>query len=260
MTLLAPFDVQRDKEIQDFNYEVDALEDEHVRREVHTTKIVAEEEQNDESANKHDYNDNSFTNNSQKNKRTRKIRGKPKPKETQLPRLQNTPDEKPKPTSLKMKREQKKSIDMFKEEVRSDDNSEPHPIIPNFSGNNNKGQPQIVKEKSKFSFAASNANLQPAIPPPFRKPIPSMESVNGFGDFGNMDDPMYFKMLNRSIEKMPQTVSREFMDHNNDHEDRVNNVFRNFSTPFASGEFGRIFEQPNDQHRNLIHPTPKYQK
>jgi hypothetical protein len=41
MTLLAPFDceVQRDKEIQDFNYEVDALEDEHVRRGVHTTKL-----------------------------------------------------------------------------------------------------------------------------------------------------------------------------------------------------------------------------
>lgn len=33
-----PFDIKNDKEIQDYNYEVDALEDEHVRREVVTTK------------------------------------------------------------------------------------------------------------------------------------------------------------------------------------------------------------------------------
>lgn len=46
MTMLAPFDSQRDKEIQDYNYEVDALEDEHARREVHTTRTVDKDESN----------------------------------------------------------------------------------------------------------------------------------------------------------------------------------------------------------------------
>lgn len=39
-TLCRPFAVDQDKEIQDFNYEVDALEDEHVRRDVVTTKVM----------------------------------------------------------------------------------------------------------------------------------------------------------------------------------------------------------------------------
>ena len=38
------------------------------------------------------------------------------------------------------------------------------------------------------------------------------------------------------------------------------NLFEQFPHSFASGEFGGIFENQNDQHRNLIHPTPKYQK
>jgi len=35
-----PFDIKKDKEIQDYNYEVDALEDEHVWRDVVTTKPI----------------------------------------------------------------------------------------------------------------------------------------------------------------------------------------------------------------------------
>ena len=261
MTLLAPFDVERDREIQDFNYEVDALEDEHIRRDVHTTKLVPEEEQSSEPVTKQDVNENNNANNSQRIIKNKKNRDKGKNKESQAPK--QTPkvaEDRTKQTSWKTKREKKKSFDLYKEEYRSDDNSEPHPIIPTFSGGN-KSTYQAPKEKSKFSFGPANTNLPPAIPPPFsRKPNPSMESGNGFGTFDNMDDPMYFKMLNRSFEKIPQTVSREFMDNNNDHNDRMHNVFKGFNTPFASGEFGKMFEPQNEQNRNLIHPTPKYHK
>lgn len=34
------FDYKQEKNMKDYNYEVDALEDEHVRRGVHTTKTV----------------------------------------------------------------------------------------------------------------------------------------------------------------------------------------------------------------------------
>jgi hypothetical protein len=58
---------------------------------------------------------------------------------------------------------------------------------------------------------------------------------------------------------MPHSISREFMERANN-DKFVGNVFEPFNTPFASGEFGGIFEHQNEHHRNLIHPTPKYQK
>lgn len=68
-----------------------------------------------------------------------------------------------------------------------------------------------------------------------------MES-NGLGAFDHYDDNLnYFNMLNKSIEKMPQTISREFMERsNNDQPEHrpSTNIFRSF-TPFASGEFGK---------------------
>jgi len=283
MTLLAPFEVQRDKEIQDFNYEVDALEDEHVRREVHTTKIVDKEES--DSVIKQEPSDNSYTDNSTKNnKRTRKAKANVKPKQNkvQTPDSTRNIEEKVKPTSLQAKRDSKKSFEIYKDDYSNDDNSEsPYPL-PRFSPNiglnpqlpkANPSKPPLLfsqigarmkenpekKEQNRFSFAATTTNLPPAIPPPFRKPVPSIESINELGGFGHLDDPMYY---NKSMEKMPQTISREFMDrHNHDHHENktTHNVFKSF-TPFASGEFGMLFDNQNDMHRNLLHPTPKYQK
>lgn len=86
--------------------------------------------------------------------------------------------------------------------------------------------------------------------------------MNGLGGFEQMDDSMYFNMLNKSIEKMPQTISREFMERNNQDQNEhktTNNIFKSF-TPFASGEFGKLFENQNEHGRNILHPTPKYQK
>jgi hypothetical protein len=117
-------------------------------------------------------------------------------------------------------------------------------------------------EGHRFSFAATTTNLQPAIPPPFKKPIPSMESMGGYGGFNENfgDEPLGFNMLKGSIERGPHSISQEFMVKNNDeHHHKMNNsMFRNFSNMFASGEFGKMFDNQNEQPRNIIHPTPKY--
>jgi hypothetical protein len=89
----------------------------------------------------------------------------------------------------------------------------------------------------------------------------SVESLgNGIGDFDNIDESLNFNMIKGSMERMPASISREFMErHNNDHNDNKSyGVFKSF-TPFASGEFGKIFDH-NDQPRNLYNPKPKYQK
>lgn len=287
MTLLAPFETHRDKEIQDFNYEVDALEDEHVRREVHTTKVIVEDD-NDIPV-KNEPSENSIANNSNKgsNKRSRKGKGRGKTKQTVDTRnIVKNDEEKVKYPSLQAKREAKKSFDIFKDEDQSDNNidlpfaSEPKfvstfgrnnqesrltppkkPIFGTFGGMYTKPIME-KKEGNRFSFAASPNTLAPAIPPPFKKPMMSVESINGGlgGGFEHMDD-IYFNLMNKSIEKIPQT-SRDFMERNhhdqNDNK-QTSNVFKSF-TPYSSGEFGKLFDNDNENPRNLLQPTPRYQK
>lgn len=281
MTLLAPFDEQRDKEIQDFNYEVDALEDEHVRREVHTTKIVAEEEEAPPQ------NEPSEVSNEQSEsrgiKRSRKGRGRGKKMSPpQTPSIKV--EEKPKYPSLQVKREAKKSFDLPKDNatekvsdagfhltsrfgpspgnpIAKPPTAKKSPIL--FSQISNRVMGSSDRRDNKSPFASNGNALQPAIPPPFKKPMMSMESMNGgLGGYDPMDDGVSFNMLYKSIEKMSPSVSREFMDRhhadNNDHKN-ANNIFESF-TPFASGEFGKLFDNNHEQHRNLLHPTPKYQK
>jgi hypothetical protein len=293
MTLLAPFGMQRDYDIQDFNYEVDALEDEHVRRDVHTTKVIADEDSNSNNlVEKHDDNGNS---DSAKNtsKRSRKPRGKTQHKAhykatppTQKQNLKSIKEEQPVPQNkIQNKRQAKKSFDLFNGDDRSDNHSEsPYSITPSFIANLNRSshlgqrdldkQPllfsqinhQIKKEEksqdqSNFPFGKSPNNLAPAIPPPFKRPMLSVESIgNGIGDFSNIDDSLNFNMIKGSMERMPASISREFMErNNNDHNDNKGyGVFKSF-TPFASGEFGKIFDN-NEQPRNLYNPKPKYQK
>jgi hypothetical protein len=293
MTLLAPFGMQRDYDIQDFNYEVDALEDEHVRRDVHTTKVIADEDSNSNNqVERHDDNGNSDSAKNT-NKRSRKPRGKTHHKAhskatppIQKQNLKSIKEEQPVPQNkIQNKRQAKKSFDLFNGDDRSDNHSEsPYSITPSFIANLNRSshlgqreldkQPllfsqinhQIKKEEksqdqSNFPFGKSPNNLAPAIPPPFKRPMLSVESIgNGIGDFSNIDDSLNFNMIKGSMERMPASISREFMErNNNDHNDNKGyGVFKSF-TPFASGEFGKIFDN-NEQPRNLYNPKPKYHK
>lgn len=287
MTLLAPFGMQKDYEIQDFNYEVDALEDEHVRRDVHTTKVLADDDSN--SIQHLDKQENNGYSDSAKNdnKRARKSRVKPLPKPipVQKQNLKIIKEDKPIPqTKIQDKRQAKKSFDLFNGDDRSDNHSEsPYSIAPSFLANLTRSPQLIQREQNKpllfsqinhqikkeeknqdhsnFPFGASSNNLAPAIPPPFKRPMLSVESIgNGIGDFDNIDESLNFNMIKGSMERMPASISREFMErHNNDHNDHKSyGVFKSF-TPFASGEFGKIFDH-NDQPRNLYNPKPKYQK
>jgi hypothetical protein len=311
MTLLAPFEITRDSGIHDFNYEVDALEDEHVRREVHTTKIVIEEDTQQENNEKYSdvdryksgLSDNSYNDNSQNDNRRGRKRGrgrqkvpvnvpkmvKHEPEPVQkLSNFRNKRDRKasehsPNPFAISSHERQpsKKSFDWPKE-GGEDHSDAPSPIMPTNSAMPRTNAPQLNKvpllfsqmgasvkqeldrervEGHRFSFAASNNNLQPAIPPPFKKqPIPSMESMHGLGNFENYDESLYFSMLNKSIERGPHSISQEFMAKNADDQQNKNtaNSFRTFGNAFASGEFGKMFEGSNDQQRNILHPTPKY--
>jgi len=287
MTLLEPFEQHKDKEIQDFNYEVDALEDEHVRREVHTTKVVIDEETEQKA--KNEQSENSYANASNKdtNKRTRKAKGRGKLEATSP--IKNTIKneiEKPKYSSLQNKRESKKSFDLFNNEDQSDNNGEnpffnetkfeegalrnipepkmstqKRPMFNPFGAISNKPGIDKMKEGNKFSFAASSTHLPPAIPPPFKKPMMSMESYNGFGGGFDHHDDIYMNALGKSTERLAQT-SRDFMERN--HQEQIDpkqtsQMFKSF-TPYSSGEFGKLFDNENDQPRNLLHPTPKYQK
>ena len=220
MTLLAPFESTKDKEIQDFNYEVDALEDEHVRREVHTTKVIMDDSPSEQDVRQevilNDYSDDTNKNKKLKNGRGR---GRIQPVNV-LKKDVNINEEKPKFGSIKEKREAKKSFELYRDDYKSDDNSEPpQPIIPHFSGlskdnspnfkkkeqtspmnfNYFRQKPQEMLEKkdipisSRFSFASPNPNLQPAIPPPYRRPIPSMESVHGL-EYDNIYEVYCFRL------------------------------------------------------------------
>lgn len=161
MTLLAPFEVQKDKDIQDYNYEVDALEDEHVRREVHTTKIVVDEESDTplkQEASDHSYNDNSGLN----NQRTKKGRGRGKQKQSPIQNAKPV-EEKVKYPSLKAKREAKKSFDFLNGDDHSDNNSElPYPSIPKYSPtlgqNTHAGSENKIKQSLTFSQIGARVN------------------------------------------------------------------------------------------------------
>lgn len=103
------------------------------------------------------------------------------------------------------------------------------------------------KEQDKFSLAATTSNYPLAIPPPLRKLEHSIHSFIDQGEFDSLDSPMYY---NNSMEKMPQTTSREFMDcHNQEHKNNktIHNVFKNFP-PFVSGEFAMLFDNQKDMH------------
>lgn len=173
---------------------------------------------------------------------------------------------------------------MNNDDVSNDNSEPPHPIIPKSSEMNRTIETRPIPEKKpttilfsqlgakigsdnpmrerveghRFSFAANHTSLQPAIPPPFKKqPIPSMESMNGglgggLGGFENLDEPLYFNILNKSIERGPHSISQEFMVKNNDeqHKNNVSGMFKGFATPFASNEFGKMFENSNDNLRN----------
>lgn len=162
MTLLAPFEVQKDKDIQDFNYEVDALEDEHIRREVHTTKRVKDDES--ESGIKQEYSDISYTELSAKNnnKRIKKAKGREPPKV--FPPTDDTMkhEDKPKFPSLLVKREAKKSFDFLNNDDHSDNNSESrYPSIPKFSqelGTASNLQKEIKNKPLLFSQIGSRVN------------------------------------------------------------------------------------------------------
>jgi hypothetical protein len=291
MTLLAPFEISRDKEVQDFNFEVDALEDEHVRREVHTTKIVANDGQ-DAGAKKDQHSENSLTEkNSQKgNKRVRKDRAqkpKPKPNLAKQQAKQIIDEKLSKHLSVKDKRESKKSFDMYTPEDRSENASEsPFSANPRFAPMSRSPQIHATFQKRQNVFSnnvgpggnkaedKSNDNnlfgsmpttLTPAIPPPFKRPMLSVESIGGgLGGFEkgfeNMDNSLDFNMINKSFERIQPSVSREFMEraHQDQNDNKGFSSFKCF-TPNASGEFGGVFGN-NDQPRNLLHPTPKYQK
>lgn len=160
MTLLSPFEAQKDKDIQDFNYEVDALEDEHVRREVHTTKIVVDEESdtnNRQELSDHSYNDNNGTN-------AKKKKGRGRGKQKQSPIQDPKPvEEKVKYPSIKAKREAKKSFDFLNGDDHSDNNSElPYPSIPKYSPtlgqNTNAGSENKIKQSLTFSQIGARVN------------------------------------------------------------------------------------------------------
>ena len=281
MTLLAPFEVSRDKEIQDFNYEVDALEDEHVRREVHTTKVIVDEDE--ENGNKKEAKDkNNYTEIVNKNnKRARKARGRqqavPKPAPQPIQAFKPKMEEKPMPTNaIKTKREAKKSFDFYNGDDKSDNHSESpfsamnQKILPNvirspqIQQNPPKKQPLLfsqisanvgrneekAQDTSNYPFGMAHNNLPPTLPAAFNsRPKPSIESIGqGIGAFENIEEPIGF-------------VSREFMDRShenqNDQKGFGSNIYKPFN-PFASGEFGRSFEP--EIGRNLLHPTPKYQQ
>lgn len=213
MTLLAPFETSKDKEIQDFNYEVDALEDEHVRREVHTTKVIMDDSPSEQDV-KQELVINDLSEDGNKNKKLKNGRGRGRIQPVNVLKKEiNLVDDKPKFGSIKEKREAKKSFELYRDDYKSDDNSEPpQPIIPHFSGLLKDNSP-IFKRKevtspisfnqfrpkssdglekkdipisTRFSFASPNPNLQPAIPPPYRRPISSMESVHGLEGYENI--------------------------------------------------------------------------
>mmetsp|Transcript_30657 Transcript_30657/g.30162 ORF Transcript_30657/g.30162 Transcript_30657/m.30162 type:complete len:281 (-) Transcript_30657:59-901(-) len=280
MTLLAPFDDGRDKEVQDFNYEVDALEDEHVRREVHTTKVVVDDKNNDD--NKGGQQDGSYTETSGKgNKRVRKARTKAQDivKVTPQPIQQVTtqsPQNIPK-NFIKEKREAKKSFDFLNEDDKSDQaNESPFASIPKFPSlmskmrelpttntpvAEKKGQllfseigasvkkPDEKSADSLYPFGNNSTNAAPTITAPFNnRPKPSIESLGGgYGAFDHIDDQIGF-------------ASREFMqDKSQEFKSYMNSSFKTNFNPFASGEFGRSME-PNDVSNGLHHPAPKYHK
>ena len=133
-----------------------------------------------------------------------------------------TPEEKPKFNSIEEKRESKKSFELYKDDYKSDDNSEPpQPIIPHFSGMSKDNSP-IFKMKelaptmnfsqyrprpqesmdrkeiplsTRFSFASPNPNLQPAIPPPYSRPMRSIESAHGLEGYENIYEVSYFPLF-----------------------------------------------------------------
>jgi len=138
MTLLAPFEVHNDKGIQDFNYEVDALEDEHVRREVHTTKVVIE----DKSSKVIGGDPNYIESVAKDNKRVRKARTKfnhikkiPVQIMNQEIPVKTQMEEIPVPINIiKEKREHKKSFDFYNVDDRSENAGEsPFSIQPKFN-------------------------------------------------------------------------------------------------------------------------------
>ena len=278
MTLLAPFEVNRDKDIQDFNYEVDALEDEHVRREVHTTKVVADDD-NDNTV-KQEIGDKNYTEviNKSNNKRARKARNRTNipqnPPPQLIPPINQKVEERSLPTNtIKKKREAKKSFDFY----NGDDKSDHHSESP-FSSTQQKFMPTVIRsptipqkqqkqpllfsqigakmaknddkiqDSNSYPFGNSNNTLPPVIPAPFNnRPKPSIESLgHGMGAFENLDEGLPF-------------ASREFLEKNTDANNDQRFSFKPFN-PFTSGEFARSFEPNPEIPRNLIHPTPKYQQ
>ena len=292
MTLQAPFDSNSDKEIHDFNYEVDALEDEHVRREVHTTKIVVDEQEK-ESEHEHDknigselsHNDNSYSDGKRKSRK--RTRGKQKTTSNKnIKNIKQEVSSASKPSSIREKRMKKKSFDWCKDEANGDNSDPPQPLIPQsqmisrngqihskieskpssllFSQYSTKAEKDNDKSRkigsSKFSFGANPTGLQPAIPPPFKKqPIPSMESLTDIVNFGNLDEAMNFNIINKSIERgINNRMSEEFMSKNNgEQHDKPSNIYPNFGM-FPSAEFSKIIEGSNEPNRNILQPTPKY--
>lgn len=278
MTLLAPFEDRRDKEVQDFNYEVDALEDEHVRREVHTTKVVIDE--NNDIGDKDSKNDGNYTESVGKhNKRTRKAKPKAQPVAKVTPQpIQPIPTHSPQSTpfsNIKAKRESKKSFDFLNGDDKNDQgNDSPFaptqkfpslinrsPQMPSASAPEKKPQllfsqigasvrkPEEKGSDSLYPFANSSNNITPTITAPFNnRPKPSIESIGAaIGAFDHIDDQIGF-------------TSREFMqDKSQEFKSYLNSSFKTNFNPFASGEFGRSIE-PNEMSRNLHHPTPKYQQ
>lgn len=285
MTLLAPFEDKRDKEVQDFNYEVDALEDEHVRREVHTTKVVLDEDK--DGASKADKNDGNYTETVGKNnKRTRKTRTRaqpvakvaPKPAQpfqTQAPptlptqNTQGTPQ-----NTIQAKREAKKSFDFLGGDDKSDHAESPFPSLHKFPPLNNrspklpsalvaeKKQPllfsqigaSVTKKEEKapeslYPFGNNSSSQPPTITPAFNNiPKPSYESIGGgMGAFDHIEEPVGF------------SGSKDFMLEKSTEQKGFNNLFKVNFNPFASGEFGRSIE-PQEMPRNLAQPTPKYPK
>lgn len=282
MTLLAPFEVQNDKDIQDFNYEVDALEDEHIRREVHTTRVVMDEEHlkiNKEAAADQNYTETIRKN----NKRVKKVKSKPKavhksPVQVIKPIKKEAENKFTTTNTIKDKREHKKSFDFYNPDDRSDNISEsPFSIQPKFNslapisptirqnevkkepilkfseiGENMKTTENKNQDSNLYPFGNPGSANLPSIPAPFNnRPKPSMESIGGgIGAFDHIEDPVGF-------------VSREFMmdrsqDNQNDQKG-FGGLFKVNFNPFASNEYGRSIE-PNEISRNLLHPTPKYQK
>mmetsp|Transcript_21432 Transcript_21432/g.19010 ORF Transcript_21432/g.19010 Transcript_21432/m.19010 type:complete len:185 (+) Transcript_21432:2-556(+) len=179
---------------------------------------------------------------------------------------------------IKNKREAKKSFDFYNGDDRSDNHSESpfssnmqpkfmptvirspqlqhdpvkkEPLLFRDIGANMEKIEEKVQDTNMSPFGALSNNFPPTLPAAFNRPKPSIESIgHGMsGAFDHIEEPIGF-------------VSREFMDRSQDnHNDQkgFSNMFKPSFNPFASGEFGRSFE-PNDMNRNLLHPTPKYQK